>query len=92
VDVKSEYEIEFRWKEAVVYWEGARGVVFASGWGADPLATVVPDSLTWDRVMPDWARGRHDEIVARLRADDRHVIHEERDDSSSPRLAEEAQR
>jgi hypothetical protein len=62
-----DYEIEFRWKEAVIYWEGSRGVAFPGGWGVDPLVTLVPDSVTWDRKVPAWLRGRHDEVVARLR-------------------------
>lgn len=30
------YEIEFRWKEQVVYWEGGRGVIFEGAWGTEP--------------------------------------------------------
>jgi hypothetical protein len=77
------YEIEFRWKEEVIYWEGSRGVAFQGGWGADPPVTSVPDSTTWDRKVPAWLHGRHDEVVARLRGDHRHVVHEERDDSKN---------
>src|SRR5690606_911174 len=77
-----DYEIEFRWKEEVIYWESSRGVVFPGGSGVDPVQTVVPDAATWDRAVPGWLRGRHDEVVERLRADPRHVVHEERDDSA----------
>lgn len=76
------YEIEFRWKEEVVYWEGARGAVFVGGWGVRPLVTVVPDADTWDRAVPAWLKGRHNEVVERLRAHPAHVVHEERDDSA----------
>ena len=44
--------------------------------------TVVPDAATWDRAVPVWLRGRHDEVVARLRAKDGHIVEEERDDSA----------
>ena len=77
-----DFEIEFRWKEEVIYWEGSCGVVFPGGWGVDPVETFVPDAATWDRAVPGWLRGRHDEVVERLRADGRHVVREERDDSA----------
>jgi hypothetical protein len=76
------YEIEFQWKERVVYWEASRGVVFQGGWGVEPFSTLVPDAATWDRCVPDWLIGRHAEVVARLRNDHRHVVHEQRNDSS----------
>jgi hypothetical protein len=82
VSQHDDYEIEFRWKEQVVYWEGSRGIVFPGGWGVDPIETVVPDADTWDRAVPVWLKGRHDEVVERLRADVRHVVQEERDDSA----------
>ncbi len=89
---RDDYEIEFRWNEEVTYWEGPRGVVFPAGWGAYPLVTIVPDSVTWDRKVPTWLRGRHDEVVARLRADNRHDVHEERDDSKDVRPLSEVAR
>jgi hypothetical protein len=79
--MSDEYDVEFRWKEQVIYWEATRGVVFQGGWGVEPPVTIVPDSTTWDRKAPAWLRGRHDEVVARLRAEPGHVVHEERDDS-----------
>jgi hypothetical protein len=77
-----DFEIEFRWKEEVIYWEGSRGCVFPGGWGVDPVVTHVPDVDAWDRCVPTWLMGRHDEVVARLRSDSRHVVREERDDSA----------
>ncbi|MDT7549588.1 MAG: hypothetical protein QOE84_1982 [Actinomycetota bacterium] len=86
------YEIEFRWKEQVIYWEGSRGAAFPGGWGVDPPITTVPDVTTWDRTVPSWLRGRHDEVVGKLRADQRHVVHEERDDSANPAAIPEVER
>jgi hypothetical protein len=86
------YEVEFRWKEEVIYWEGARGVVCDGAWGVDPLVTIVPDPTTWDRKTPAWLHGRHDEIVARLRAHPGHVVREERDDSKFVRPLPEVAR
>ena len=76
-----DYEIEFRWKEQVIFWEGSLGCVFPSGWGVDPPVTIVPDAKTRDRTVPPFLQGRHDEVVAKLRADSRHIVKEERDDS-----------
>jgi hypothetical protein len=56
-------EVEFRWKEVVVYWEGERGFTFDGGWGVDPLVTYVPDEATWDRVVPVWLKGRRTEVI-----------------------------
>ena len=86
------YEIEFRWKEEVIYWEGSRGAVFLGGWGVDPPVTVVPDATTWDRAVPMWLKGRRDEVVGRLQADRRHVVRDERDDSTVPQQIEERTR
>jgi len=76
-----DYEIEFRWKEEIIYWEGNRGCFFPGGWGVDPPVTIVPDADTWDRAVPHFLRGRHDEILSRLLSDPRHVVKEEHDDS-----------
>ena len=86
------FEIEFRWKEEVIYWEGSRGVVFPGAWGVEPIVTIVPDIVTWDRKTPPWLRGRHDEVIERLRSDAGHVVREERDDSITVRLLDEVTR
>ena len=67
-------EVEFRWKEVVVYWEGERGFTFDDGWGVDPLVTYVPDEATWDRVVPVWLKGRRTEVIERLKAEEGHVV------------------
>lgn len=87
-----DYEIEFRWKEEVVYWEGERGAVFPGGWGVDPPVTIVPDATTWDRAVPEWLRGRRDEVVQRLRDQPDHVVKEQRDDSENPTWVHEQTR
>ena len=87
-----DFEIEFRWREEVIYWEGSRGVVFPGGWGVSPFVTVIPDATTWDTRVPSWLRGRYAEVVARLRASPDHVVTEERDDSHQPRMLAEVTR
>ena len=65
-DLASEFEVESRWKEQVIYWEGRDGFVFDAGWGVDPPVLYVPSAQDWDRVTAGWMAGRHDLIVARL--------------------------
>lgn len=67
------------WRCGTLFQEGC---VFQGGWGVWPTVTVVPDSWTWDRAVPAWLQGRHDEVVARLRTHPDHVVVEERDDSA----------
>ena len=86
------YEIEFQWKEIAIYWEGGRGVIFDHGRDGESFVTHVPDVVTWDRKVPQWLQGRHDEVVARLRAKPGHVVKEERDDSLSPPILMEVTR
>lgn len=61
-----EYEIEFRWKETVYYWEGPNGCQFDGGWGVSPMVTYVPSAAVWPDVAPAWARDRRELIVKRL--------------------------
>jgi hypothetical protein len=75
-DDDTPYRIEFRWKEQVIYWENGQGFVFEGGWGVSPPVTYVPDKATWDGAVPDWMRGRRDEIVERLIAYPNHVVEE----------------
>lgn len=62
----TDYEIEFRWKEQVFYWEGSRGLLLDGGWGAQPLVTYFPSAAKWPDVAPDWALDRRDLILQRL--------------------------
>ena len=66
------YEIEPRWKEEVVYWEGAQGYVFDAGWGADPGVLYVPSPAMWDSAVPQWLQGRRDQVLGRLAEHSRH--------------------
>ena len=91
-DADRAFDLEFRWKEELVYWEGDRGCVFEGGWGVQPPVTVVPDASTWDRVVPEWLRGRRDEVCERLRAEPGHVLREERGDAAQPRPLREVTR
>jgi hypothetical protein len=81
---ESHLEVEFRWKEEVIVWDGTQGAIFPSGWGVSPFVTSVPDANTWDRAVPPFLRGRRDEVLARMRAEASHVLHEEHDDWPDP--------
>lgn len=70
----AEFEVEPRWKEEVVYWEGSEGFVFDAGWGVDPPVLYVPYPEEWDAVTAAWMTGRREEIVARLGQESRHRI------------------
>ena len=70
------YEIEPRWKEEVVYWEGDRGYIFQAGWGVEPGVLYVPSAAVWDSAVPSWLRGRRDEVVSRLAEHSRHSLDE----------------
>lgn len=71
------FEIEHRWKEQVIYWEGGHGFLFDAGWGADPPVLYVPSPDIWREVMPVWCRDRRDEVIARLRDHSEHVLKED---------------
>lgn len=68
------FAIEFEWKETIRYWEGSRGYLLDGGWGGDPLVLDVPAPEIWDARVPEWMRGRRDEIVARLVAHSGHRV------------------
>lgn len=72
------WDAELRWKEQVVYWEGNRGFLFDGAWGVAPPRTYVPDVDTWDQAVPEWLRGRRQQVVSRLkRAPFRHTVVDE---------------
>lgn len=71
-DRPSSYSFKEQWKELLVYTEtGDPGgtYTFLCGWGnfERPFSVGVPTAETWDRAMPEFMRGRRDEILARLR-------------------------
>ncbi len=68
------YEIELRWKEEVVYWEGDRGFSMDAGWGVEPPVVYVPSTALWDRVVPPWLLGRRAEVVDKLVQRSKHVV------------------
>jgi hypothetical protein len=70
------FQIEHRWKEEVIYWEGSTGFCLDAGWGVSPPILYVPSATLWDQVVPVWLRGRRDEVIARLQAHGEHVLEE----------------
>ncbi|GAA1676353.1 hypothetical protein [Microbacterium lacus] len=68
------FEVEGRWKEEVIYWEGSRGFIFDAGWGVTPLVLYVPPEDEWDAVTPEWMVGRRALIVSRLTERSGHVL------------------
>ena len=85
------YEIEPRWREEVVYWEGDKGYVFDADWGADPGVLHVPSPAVWDGAVPQWLIGRRDDVVRRLTEHSRHRI-ESTDAGYAPSSGREARR
>ena len=85
------YEIEPRWKEEVVYWEGDQGYQLDAGWGVEPGVLYVLSAAAWDSVVPPWLRGRRDEVVSRLAGRSGHRV-EPTDDGYLPGGGREARR
>ena len=85
------YEIEPRWREEIVYWEGDQGYLLDAGWGVEPGVLYVPSAAVWDRVVPPWLRGRRQQVLTRLAEHSRHRI-EPTDDGYSPDRGREAHR
>ncbi|WP_238439575.1 hypothetical protein [Microbacterium sp. JZ31] len=71
---ESDWSVEPRWKEEIVYREGGRRFVFEGGWGMTPMKLYVPHADDWDRVLPAWMRGRRAEILDRLATAAGHVL------------------
>ena len=65
-----------KWKEMLVYEEGANSHTFDCGWGVAPGYVYVPAPGDWDAVMPAFLRGRREEILALLREKSGHVVEE----------------
>ena len=68
------YKVESRWKEQLVYIKDGEEFVFDCGWGVTPHVAYIPSDAIWDRVVPQWMRGRREEVVARLAADGGHRL------------------
>ena len=71
------YEIEWVWKEVVIYWEDGHGFTFDAGWGVTPGVLYIPSAAIWVEVMPEWLRERRDEVMDRLRDHSNHDLMED---------------
>ena len=61
----------------ILYAEGRRTIELTVEPGLKhPTIIHVPSAERWDEVMPEWARGRRDEIMARIRAKCVHLKYE----------------
>jgi hypothetical protein len=65
----ADYSFKEKWKEELIYTEPGGTYSFNCGWGdfTRPFSVGVPTAEYWDRAMPDFMRGRRDEILGRLR-------------------------
>jgi hypothetical protein len=70
----TDWSVESLYKEQLAYREGERSFVFDAAWGVDPYLVYVPDAATWDDVVPDWLRGRREEVVGRIAATSGHTV------------------
>jgi hypothetical protein len=68
------FEIEFRWKEQCIYWEGRNGFAFDGAWGVTQIETYVPDEASWDELVPDWPVGRRAIVVERFMNNPEHTV------------------
>jgi hypothetical protein len=73
-DDRRAFRVETHGREAIAYWEGDRAFLFDAAWGAKPRTLFVPAAELWDDVVPEWLRGRREEIVRRLAAETGHRI------------------
>ena len=73
-DVPLDFRFEWRWQEELHYREGDDTFVLRCGWGVSPPVVFVPSAAGWDRRVPDWLRGRRDEIVARIEEHSGHIV------------------
>ena len=68
------YELELRWTEEAVYWEGGHGFVMDLGWGVEPPVLYVPSAGLWDRVVPPCRLGRRAGVLSRLAQHSKHAV------------------
>lgn len=73
-------ELELRWEEGTVSWEGGHGLVMDLGWGVEPPASDAPSAGLWDRAVPPWLLGRRAEGAGRLAQRSKHVVQDTDDD------------
>jgi hypothetical protein len=68
-DPDADYTFKEEWKELLVYTDPGGTYTFLCGWGnfERPFSVGVPTAEYWDRGMPEFMRGRRDEILDRLR-------------------------
>jgi hypothetical protein len=70
----SEYKIEISWR-ALIYREGDRHFKIyidpPTRYG-EPFTFYLPGPDRWDQVLPDWAGGRREEIVGRIKEECAH--------------------
>ncbi|MFN3255412.1 MAG: hypothetical protein ACE37B_06930 [Ilumatobacter sp.] len=70
-------DVQFRWKEEVILWDGRQGFVFDGAWGGRFPITIVPDEATWDGAVPEWLHGRRKTVLDRLREEPNHLVQSE---------------
>jgi hypothetical protein len=75
--MKAAYKLYPKWKELLVYEEGGNSYSFECGWGVSPGVVYVQAAEDWDAVLPEFLRGRRDEIVAVLRERCDHTVEED---------------
>ena len=68
------FRIEAHQREVLAYREGDHGILLEAAWGAKPPILYVPSARVWDDVVPEWLRGRREEVVARLAARSKHHV------------------
>ncbi len=71
---RDDFTFEWRWKEELHYSEGGNTLVLYCGWGVSPPVVFVPSAAAWDDKVPDWLRGRRDELVRRIETHSGHVV------------------
>jgi hypothetical protein len=67
---KEPYKVEIRWKEILIYREGENELEFFIPMGVKPPWPLeFPSESTWNKTVPDWAKGRRNEIMKRISKD-----------------------
>lgn len=74
------WQVEVCWEEELWYREGNQSFCFDCDWKVEPYQAFVPGEATWDKVLPEWLRGRRSEVLDRLRQANDHHGHQLVDD------------